>query len=101
MKQKDATERIGDTMKPNTTLARMLQSLTPGDTATLHACATLLAQGEVAPVLDSARLAHAIDPDAWQEWRDVAASVRVAVAYGDLTGLQGVGYPLAPGLRAR
>ena len=84
-------------MKPNLTLARMLRDLVPGDEAALHRIATMLAAGEVCTVLESARFAARIDPDAFPGMSNTAAAVRVAVAYGDRSGLLGCGYSVARG----
>jgi hypothetical protein len=81
--------------RPNLELSRMLRDLEPGDETQLHRIATLLAAGEVVTVMDTARFAARIDPDTFEGMRQTAQAVRVAVAYGDLTGLQGCGYSVA------
>ncbi len=78
-------------MKPNLLLSRLLRDLEPGDEAALCRIAVMLADGEVCTVMDSARFAARITGDAFPEMRSLAAAVRVAVAYGDLSGLQGCG----------
>lgn len=77
---------------PNIELSRMLRDLAPGDETQLHRAATMLAAGELVTVMDSARLAARIKPDDFPGMRQTAMAVRVAIAYGDLSGLAGCGY---------
>jgi hypothetical protein len=79
-------------MKPNVQLARMIRDLEPGDETQLHRIATMLAAGECVPIMDTARLAHGIDPDAFDGMRATAQAVRVALVNNDRSGLIGCGY---------
>ena len=76
--------------KVDVALARQIQGLQPGDDAGLRAVAVALAAGAWLPIMDSARLAGWIEPDTFAD-RALAQAVRVAIAYGDLSGLQGCG----------
>lgn len=69
----------------------------------LRVLAETLADGAYVPVMDSARWAAMVDPDALRESADegglgqqstyeLACAVRVALAYDDLSGLAGCGY---------
>lgn len=77
-------------MKPNLELSSLLRDIRPGDDRTLERIAKLLAAGEVCTIMDSARFTDNLSPDSFPESRDLAAACRVAVAYGDLSGLEGL-----------